>query len=124
MPRIFLGPTGSETDLPGLKYIGNAPAWPVSTKKQATKAKMSDGSYRWAFFGTKKGFKIRFGYLTNAELTIFKDLNALNQILRYMNQFEEGVWYEVVISDFTHDPERMDARQLDRYKISLTLEEI
>jgi hypothetical protein len=109
--------------LPGFKYIGSAPAWPVATKKQMTKARMSDSSIKIAFFGTRKVFQIRSGYLTNAELAIFKVLNELNQILLYRNEFEENVEYRVVIIDFTHDPERMDARQLDRYKISMTLEE-
>ena len=123
MPSVWLGPSGAVEALPGFKYIGSAPAWPVSTKKQAAKVKMSDGSYRWNFFGTLKVFQVRSGYLTNAELAIFKALNELNQVLLYRNEFEENVEYSVVITSFTHDPERMDARQLDRYKISMTLEE-
>lgn len=123
MPSVWLGPSGAVDTLPGFKYMGSVPAWPVSTKKEMTKAKMSDGSIRIAFFGTRKVFQIRSGYLTNAELAIFKALNELNQVLLYRNEFEENVEYRVVITDFTHDPERMDARQLDRYKISMTLEE-
>ena len=123
MPSVWLGPSGAVAALPGFKYIGSAPAWPVGTKKQMTKARMSDSSIKIAFFGTRKVFQIRSGYLSNAELAIFKALNELNQILLFRNEFEENVEYRVVITDFTHDPERMDARQLDRYKISMTLEE-
>ena len=123
MPSVWLGPSGSVAALPGFKYIGSAPAWPVGTKKQMTKARMSDSSIKIAFFGTRKVFQIRSGYLSNAELATFKALNELNQVLLYRNEFEENVEYRVVITDFTHDPERMDARQLDRYKISMTLEE-
>jgi hypothetical protein len=104
--------------------MGNPPAWPVSTKKQMEKAKMSDGSINVAFFGTKKVFTIKYGFLTDDELTIFKSLNALNQILRFKNEHEEDIWYNIFISSFSHDPERMDIRQLERYKMSMTLEEI
>jgi len=47
----------------------------------------------------------------------------LNQILRFKNEHEEDVWYDVVITSFSHEPERMDIRQLERYKVSITLEE-
>ena len=124
MLNVWLGPSGSEVHLPILKWIGRSPAWPVSTKKQVEKATMSDGSINVAFFGTKKAFTIKYGFLTDDELTIFKSLNALNQILRFKNENEEDVWYNVFISAFSHDPERLDIRQLERYKMSMTLEEI
>lgn len=121
--NVFLGPKDSETTLPNVKFIGGIPSWPVSNKKQAKKVKMSDGSYRWAFFDTLKVFQIKFGYLTIEQLGILDDLNELNQVLRYKNEHEEDVWYHVVITNFTHDPERMDMRQLDKYRVSMTLEE-
>ena len=123
MPSVWLGPSGAVASLPGFKYIGSVPAWPVSTKKEMKKAKMSDGSIRIAFFGTRKIFQVRSGYLNNTELGVFKALNELNQVLLYRNEFEEDATYRVIITSFSHDPERMDARQLDRYKISMMLEE-
>ena len=123
MADIWLGPSGSETKLPEMMFMGSPPSWPVSTKKQIEKARMSDRSIRVAFFGDLKVFQIRYGFLINTELTIFKNLNALNQILRFKNEYEEDVWYSIVITSFSHDPERTDIRQLDRYKISMTLEE-
>jgi len=123
MDNVFLGPSGSETKLPRLTFMGSPPAWPVTTKKQIEKATMSDRSIKVAFFGTLKIFQINYGYLTIAQLEQFKALNELNQILRFKNEHEEDVWYSVFISAFSHDPERMDIRQLDRYKISMTLEE-
>jgi len=92
---------------------------------------MSDGSFSWVFFGTLKTFQIGFGYLDSDELLILKNLNELNQILRYKNEHEEDVWYSVVISGFNHEPERVDLRssvcedgcRLDRYKTTMTLEE-
>lgn len=123
MPSVFLGPEGRETTLPHIKFIGSPPSWPVSTKKQLEKATMSDRSHRYAFFGTLKIFQIAFGFLSTAELAGLKAKNELNQILRYKNEHEEDVWYNVVITAFSHDPERTDIRQLERYKASMTLEE-
>jgi len=124
MASVRLGPEGNETRLPRLESMGTIPAWPVSTDKQAEKATMSDKSFRWAFFQTKRVFEIAFGFLTTAQLATLKALNELNQVLRYKNEFEEDVWYEVVISRFSHEPERMDIRQLERYKVTMTLEEV
>ncbi len=123
MADVLLGPNGSETVLPNVRFIGSPPDWPVSTNKQASKVQVSDGSYKWAFFGTLKVFQIGFGYLSNADLLILKNLNERNEILRYKNEHEEDVWYDVVISSFNHDPERVDLRGLDRYKTTMTLEE-
>lgn len=123
MADVLLGPSGGETTLPNVKFIGSAPAWPVSTNKQAEKATMSDGSLRWAFFGTLKVFEIGFGYLSNADLVILRNLNELNQVLRYKNEHEENVWYHVVIAGFSHEPERVDIRGMDRYITTMTLEE-
>jgi len=123
MADVLLGPSGAETILPKVKFIGSPPDWSVSTNKQARKVQMSDGSYKWAFFGTLKIFQIGFGYLDTDELLVLKNLNELNQILRYKNEHEENVWYNVVISSFNHDPERVDIRGLKRYKTTMTLEE-
>lgn len=123
MPNVFLGPSGSETKLPILTFMGSPPSWPVTTKKQIEKAQMSDRSIKIAFFGTLKVFQVEYGFLTTAQLETFKALNELKQILRFKNEHEEDVWYTIVISAFSHEPERMDIRQLDRYKISMTLEE-
>lgn len=124
MPNVYLGPEGSETILPNVKFIGSAPPHSVSTIKKIEIAEMSDKSSRVAFFGTKKVFQIGFGYLSNADLATLKGLNALNQILRYKNQWEEDVWYNIVITEFSHEPERVDMRVLDRYVTSMTLTEV
>ena len=122
--HVRLGEVGDIRNLPHLKFIGNPPAWPVTTNKQIEKARMSDKSLRVAFFGTKKVFQLKFGFLSSTELTLLKYLNGLNKILRYMNEFEEIVWYNVVLTSFSHDPERTDIRNLERYLTSMTLEEI
>ncbi len=124
MPNVYLGPSGSETKLPRLTWLGDSPpSWSTSTSKDVEKARMLDGSIKVAFFGTKKVFQIAYGYLNSTWLEIFKALNELNQILRFKNEHEEDVWYHVLISEFSHMPERMDIRQLERYRITMTLEE-
>lgn len=123
MANVWLGPEGSETLLPVLRFMGSSPSLSVTTKKQTEKARMSDGSFRWAFFEIKRRFPVVLGYLSSAQLTIVKNLNALKQILRYKDLNEEDVWYYVVITEFTHEPERTDARNLGRYKCIMTLEE-
>lgn len=123
MPNVYLGPSGSETKLPRLTWLGSPPSWPTSTSKNVEEATMSDGSIKVAFFGTLKVFQISYGYLDSTWLEAFKALNELNQILRFKNGYEEDVWYHVLMSDFSSEPERMDIRQLERYKISMTLKE-
>ena len=122
--HVRLGEAGDIRNLPHLKFIGSPPAWPVTTNKQIEKARMSDKSLRAAFFGTKKVFQINLGFLSTTELALLKYLNGLNKILRYMNEFEEIVWYDVIITKFNHDPERTDMRKFERYKASMTLEEV
>ena len=124
MLNVFLGPEGSETLLPRLSAMGEIPLWTVSTNKQIEEATMSDRSYSYAFFGTKKVFQSPLGFVSSSELEVLKALNELNQVLRFKNEHEEDVWYNVVIISFTHEPERMDMRQLNRYKVSMTLKEV
>lgn len=124
MPNVFLGPEGNETTLPHLKGIDSIDAWTVTTNKQAEKTRVSDGSYVWAFFGTKKVFQANLGFVSSDDLETLKALNELNQILHYKNEHEEDVWYDVVISAFSHEPEKMNIRQLERYKVRMTLEEV
>ena len=125
MASVRLGPDGSETVLPRLEALGDSlPAWPVSIDKQAEKARMSDRSYRVAFFDTKRVFEIAFGFLSSSQLAILKALNELKQVLRYKNEYEEDVWYDVWISRFSVEPARMDVRQLERYRVTMTLEEV
>ena len=123
MADVKLGPSGSETTLPGLIFIGGSPPWPVFFDKQVEKAEMSDGSRRWAFFGVKREWTLGFGFLTIAQLNTLKGLVALNQILRFQNNNEDATWYDVVIASFSYDPERTDIRSLGRYKCTMTLQE-
>ena len=123
MADVLLGLSGSETTLPELTFIGGPPSWPVSSNKQIEKAVMSDGSFNWNFTKIAKIWTLELGYLSNAWLVTLRGLNALNQILRFKDKNKADIWYDVVITSFNDKDERMDIRQLDRYMVSMTLEE-
>ena len=91
--------------------------------KQMIEAVMSDRSRQFAFFGVKQEWGIVLGFLTKTQLDDMRTLNALPEILTLVNNNEDADEYNVVISSFSHQPERMDVRQLNRYKIEMTLRE-
>lgn len=123
MANVLLGVSGSEITLPALSFMGGAPKWSESSNKQIEKAVMSDGSFRWNFTKIAKTWTLELGYLSNAWLVTLRHLNALNQILRFKDKNKADIWYDVVIISFNDEDERMDIRQLDRYKVYMTLEE-
>lgn len=107
--------------LPGLMWIGPTPSWPVSSNKQIKESTMSDGSRRFAFFPIKREWGIMLGYLTKVQLDIMRTLNSYNEVLKFVNHNEDATEYNVVMSAFSHRPERMDLRQLERYRVEITL---
>jgi len=123
MPDVWLGPVGNETKLPILTWMGSPPSWPVQSNKQVEVSVMADRSRIVSYFGDLKEFKIAFGFLSADDLAMFKAINKLKEILRYKNEHEDNTWYSVVISAFRHYPERMDVRQLERYRVEMTLKE-
>jgi len=125
LKKVYLGPVYSEIELPELKWLkGSPPTWSVSSNKEIEVAKMMDKSRRINFFGVKREWRIGFGYLSKSQLDVLRDLNALKQVLHFQNNNEDTTWYNVYISSFRHEPERMDIRQLERYKIEMTLKEV
>lgn len=123
MANVYLGPLGAETLLPVLRFIGSAPSLTVETGKQIERGTMSDGSRRWAFFPIRRTWPLVLGYLSLAQLNILRNLNALNQTLRYQNNNVDATWYNVVITSFSWEPERSDIPNLGRYKCDITLEQ-
>lgn len=107
--------------LPGLMWIGPTPSWPVSSNKQMDEGSMSDRSRRFAFFGIKREWGITLGFLTKIQLDDMTTLNSYNEVLKFVNPNEDMTEYNVVISAFSHRPERMDLRQLKRYRVEMTL---
>ena len=112
---------GGLVRLPGLMWLGPTPSWPVSSNKQLDESTMSDGSKRFAFFPIKREWGITLGFLTTAELDVMRTLNSYNEVLKFVNNNEDATEYNVVISAFSHRPERMDLRQLKRYRVEITL---
>ena len=123
LKNVTLESTAGLVTLPGLKWIGSPPSWPVSSNKQMEEAVMSDKSRRFAFFGVKREWGIILGYLSKTQLDAMLLLNFYNEILKFKNHNEDATEYEIVIASFNHEPERMDIRQLERYKIEMTLRE-
>lgn len=123
LETVTLESTVRKVTLPGLMWMGSPPSWPVSTDKQVEEATMSDKSRRFAFFGVKREWGIVLGYLTKGELDDMRTLNGYNEILEFVNNNEDAATYDVVIVAFSHEPERMDIRQMNRYRVEMTLRE-
>ena len=113
-----LGPAGSEITLPSI-----AKALPVTIRKKVELAEMSDGSLMASFFKEHKAWEIRFPKITKPELDDLIYLRSLNQILRWQNQDESYVWYDVAITDFKYNT--LDSKSPTIYYFaSMSLEEI
>lgn len=122
--KVTLQSTVGRITLPGLMWMGSPPNWPVSANKQMEEATMMDKSRRFAFFGVKREWGIGLGFLTKDQLDIMITLNGYNEILEFVNNNEDADTYDVVIVSFSYEPERMDARRLERYKVEMTLREV
>lgn len=116
MSTIKLGPSGTETTLPTISWLGDSPPdLPVIAYKQIEEAKMSDGSLRWAFFQKKREWRLEWGLLTAAELATIEGLYDLNQVLHYQNTYESTTWYDVVFTSFEYRHRIVERPTLDRY---------
>ena len=101
---------------------------PIDLTKQVEKARMSDGSFHWAFFQEHRKWKLSFPALLIADLDQLIRLVGYDEILRWQNLDERADIYEVVITDFSYDainpmPIGADALDVEYYKASMTLEE-
>jgi len=110
--------------LPNLMWMGSPPSWPISADKQLEVATMMDKSRRFAFFSVKREWGITLGFLTKTQLDELITYNELNEILIFTNNNEDATTYNIVIVSFSYEPERMDVRQLNRYKVEMTLREM
>ena len=113
-----LGPSGSEVTLPGTFTI----SMPVDIPKQLEKQVMSDGSFRWEFRKRHWKWSLRWTKLTKTQLDSLITLHGYNQMLRWQNNDESAIWYNVVITDFSYDViDPISATKI--YKASMNLEE-
>ena len=123
MANIYLGPLGAEVLLPVLSFMGGRPSLPITENKQLEMGTMSDRSRRWASFPIKREWPLILGFLTLAQMDVLRDLNALNQSLRYQNNNIDATWYNVMITSFKLEQERTDISNLGRYKCDIRLKE-
>ena len=95
---------------------------PIDLTKQVEKARMSDGSFRWAFFQEHRKWRLNFPALLIADLDQLIRLVGYDEILRWQNLDERADIYDVVITDFSYDS--IDPiSTIKYYKASMTLEE-
>jgi hypothetical protein len=95
---------------------------PTDLIKQVEKARMSDGSFHWAFFQEHRKWRLTGTALLIADLDQLIRLVGYDEILRWQNLDERADIYEVVITDFSYDA--IDPiSTIKYYKASLTLEE-
>lgn len=125
MADVKLGITGSEYNLPVLRYIGGPPGLPVSIEPQTEEAKTSDGSSRWAFFEGKRQWSLAWGYLTYAELLVpLLRLVNIKGVLHFQPGWESTtIWYDVVIVSFSYEFIDTGIKKFKRFKADMTLRE-
>ena len=112
-----LGISGSEVTLPSI-----AIAIPTAIRKKIERAEMSDGSTRWGFYKTYRGWEISFPKLTKPNLDSLIALRSLDRILRWQNNDESATWYDVVITKFSYDTKDYRSPTV-LYFASMSLEE-
>jgi len=118
MPTIKLGPEGSETTLPqGVKT-----ETPVNIRKNISMATMSDGSTRYAFYKRSRIWRLQWIPLSFAEMITLRELYMLNQVLRFQNNYESSVWYDVVITNLSYTPVIISG--VEKYWVEMEIEEL
>lgn len=123
MSNIQLGPIGGIITLPVLRYVGGAPTLPTIIEPQTEEARMSDGNRRLAFFESKYGWTLAWGYLSYGELTNLLNLVNTKQILRYRNNWVSTTWYDVVIVSFSYEFIRSGIKKYKKFMADMTLRE-
>jgi len=119
MPDIKLGESGSEVTLPGGIQI----EIPVNMPKKISKATMSDGSTRYAFYGRKRTWQLTWMTpLSLADRQTLENLQALNQVLKFQNNWESATWYDVVIINFSFVS--LPIGTPDKHRPTMGLEEV
>lgn len=104
--------------LPGTFTI----SMPVDMPTQTEKAKMSDGSFRWAFFEGYRKWTLNWTKATKAQLDVLIAREAVKAIQTWVNNDESAISYDVVVTDFSYDSvDPISATKL--YKATMVLEE-
>ena len=109
MPNIYLGATQATALANGLPPIrwtdGGDPGFPIDYTKQIDKATMLDGAPRYNFrWHHPRRWTLSWEMLTTDEFDYFLVLNAYEAELKFLNEWEESDWRDVVISAFEYTP--------------------
>ncbi|MBA7465161.1 hypothetical protein ES707_00323 [subsurface metagenome] len=97
---------------------------PVTVRKKVELAEMSDGSLMAAFFKEHRAWEITFPpKLIKSELDDLITLRSHNQVLKWQNNDESALWYDVAITDFTYNTKDYRSPTV-YYFASMSLEEI
>jgi len=122
MATVKLGVSGSEETLPTLRWMGSPPSWPVTPHKNYMKQKWLMAVCDGVITG-KREWQLEWGYMSKTDLDTMISLYDETETLRFQNNNEDSTWYDVVFVSLDYDPVRMDIRQLNRYKVRITLRE-
>ena len=121
----MLGISGSEEILPVVRWLeGDKPSFPRRPIKVIHSAKMSDGTTRYGFFEKKFEWSLAWGYLTKAQIDDLLTLQDLNQQLRFLDNWEDSTWFNVIIFDFNYEVMDSSMRNMNCYRAEMILVEV
>lgn len=124
---IKLGRLGAEVTLPALNWpSGSSPEMPVGTTAYVDQVTLANGSARYNFrtYSPRK-WSLEWERLSEAEVTIFNELAAIQEPLHYQNKWVGADWHWVIIT--ACDPVPVTATFTTGtpfWKLKLSLEEI
>ena len=106
MADIKLGPLGSETTLPEIKYPpGSGVEIPTDVRKNVDEAKMLDGSARFNIASIHpRSFTLEWDELPWSDVQILAGLCLLNEKLNYINGYTDNVGFPVVVLAWGYVP--------------------
>ena len=124
MALIRLGLPGLEYVLPDIKYpAGSEIELPVECSRSVEEAKMADGSLRFNILPLHPlGFRLEFDRLTWTEVEFLLSIVTLNKELSYINEYNDGVAYAVVVTAWGYTPiASTTGLAVPRYRFTLEL---
>jgi len=95
---IKLGVSGSEITVAGV-----AISMPIGYSKQLRRVEMSDGSRRWGFYDKFRRWQVSCNGITKAQLDLLITEWERNQALKFQNNYEAAIKYDVVMIDFSYE---------------------
>ncbi len=123
MPDVKIGPSGSEITLPPIRSFGGGePGMGFGWDPQADIQQMSDGSLRAIFSGDgKRNWTYNNGAVTADELSAIAAVVRPRGVLKFQNNWEDALWYDVVVTEFSYASVSTMLGNLSDYKFSVSL---